>query len=813
MSLEAHPRPKSTFPAVAVILILAGLYLAWPWVSGAYTIPWDAKAHFLPQFDFLASSIGAGDSPFWNPYTFAGWPQVSDPQSLIFVPAFLLMALFDHQPSPAALDATVFASLGLGALALAGYFHDRRWHPAGAAVAALSFAFGGAAAWRLQHTGQVMSISMLPVVLFLLHRALDRRSFLWGILAGVTAGFLALGRDQVALLSVYCLVGYAASYLLGRKPLVRIPGSILPLLGGLIGGLAVVTVPVVLTYILAGNSNRPTIDFSGAGIASMHPVSFITLINADLFGMRLHDPKVDFWGPPSAAFGVTLYIARNMADVYAGMIPAYAILMWGLARRQLLNREILYFTAALVVACLYTIGWYTPAFRFFYDHFPGVSLYRRPADATFLVGFLVALIGGWLTHRWLSDEMPKARFGARVWQLIVTALVLVVLPYLFAKHAHRVNEAIRPSIETIVTWVGAIVALHFARFEGQRSKVLATLILAAFTAFDLGYQISGRLPSETDLSTVYNESTAYPPAMFDAMRFDTKDPTIAFLKSHTAADAVGPRRDRVELTGLGFHWPNISMIHRLDNTLGYNPLRIKMYQDATGARDHVAVPEQRNFSAPLFPSYRSLLADMLGLRWIALGAPVETILLCAPHPVQSWSADLGKVMDGVDAMQRPSDLKLVSADKGVWIYENPRALPRVLFVGKAETADFERIIETGNWPAGFNPEKTVLLETASKADAPAAAEADLSHAVAITSYRNTEVVISVDAPAAGYLVLNDVYHRWWDVFVDGKQADLLRANVLFRAVAVPAGKHTVRFAFSPFAGAYSDLRAMIDKRK
>ncbi|MDR3497479.1 MAG: hypothetical protein P4L82_23035 [Ancalomicrobiaceae bacterium] len=791
MSLEAHPQPKSTYPAVAVILIMAGLYLTWPWISGADTVPWDAKAHFQAQFDFLAASIGAGDSPFWNPYTFAGWPQVSDPQSLIFVPAFLLVALFDHQPSFVALDATVFASLGLGALALAGYFHDRRWHPAGAAVAALSFAFGGSAAWRLQHTGQVMSISMLPVVLFLLHRALDRRSLLWGLLAGITAGFLALGRDQVALLGVYLLVGYVVTYLLGAKPHKRIPGSILPLVGGLIGGLAVVTVPVILTYILAEHSNRPSIDYDSAGIASMHPVSFITLFNSDLFGMRLHDPKVDFWGPPSKAFGVTLYIARNMADVYAGIIPAYAILMWGIARKQLFRREILYFTVTLAAASLYAIGWYTPAFRFFYDYFPGVNLYRRPADATFLVGFLTALIGGWLTHRWLSDEMPKARFGARVWQLILTALVLVVLPYAFAKHADRVDAAIRPSAETIVTWIGAIVALHFARFEGRSSKVLATLILAAFTAFDLGYQISGRLPTEADLSTVYNESTAYPPATFDAMRFDTQDPTIAFLKSHTAADAVGPRRDRVELVGLGFHWPNVSMIHRLDNTLGYNPLRFKMYQDATGARDHVALPEQRNFSAPLFPSYRSLMADMLGLKWIAIGAPVEQI----------------------DKKIQPGDLNLVSQANGVWIYENPRALPRVLVVGTAEAADFDQIIQTGNWPAGFDPTKTVLLTSlpAAAAQPPAPADTDFSKAAAITSYRNTEVAVAVDAPAAGYLVLNDVYHRWWSVTIDGQPAQLMRADILFRAVAVPAGKHQVLFSFHPFAGAYADLMALLAK--
>ena len=41
-------------------MLAAGLYtaafalLAWPWLSGQVTIPWDAKAHFQPQIAFLA---------------------------------------------------------------------------------------------------------------------------------------------------------------------------------------------------------------------------------------------------------------------------------------------------------------------------------------------------------------------------------------------------------------------------------------------------------------------------------------------------------------------------------------------------------------------------------------------------------------------------------------------------------------------------------------------------------------------------------------------------------------------------------------
>ncbi|MGL4443464.1 MAG: hypothetical protein ACRCU1_07555, partial [Alsobacter sp.] len=63
------------------------------------------------------------------------------------------------------------------------------------------------------------------------------------------------------------------------------------------------------------------------------------------------------------------------------------------------------------------------------------------------------------------------------------------------------------------------------------------------------------------------------------------------------------------------------------------------------------------------------------------------------------------------------------------------------------------------------------------------------------------IEVDVTSPDGGWVVLNDVWHTWWQATVDGEPARLLRANVLFRAVAVPAGRHRVSFTFHPFRGA------------
>jgi hypothetical protein len=126
-------------------------------------------------------------------------------------------------------------------------------------------------------------------------------------------------------------------------------------------------------------------------------------------------------------------------------------------------------------------------------------------------------------------------------------------------------------------------------------------------------------------------------------------------------------------------------------------------------------------------------------------------------------------------------------------------------------ADFAELMRSG-WPDDVDPRRTVLLERGpareSAANAPSATsspEAASAGTARIVRYANTEVDIEVDAPAGGLLVLNDVWHPWWRAEVDGSVADILKANVLFRAVAIEPGKHQVRFVFEPFRGAWDEL--------
>ncbi len=761
---------RAALVATIAIFALAFLLPAWPWLSGAVTIPWDAKSQFFPQVQFLATSFARGEWPWWTPNVFAGWPEISDPQSLLFSPLHVLLAVFNSAISLRAFDAVTFAYLLLGGIGIILFFHDRGWHPAGALVAALAFAFGGSASGRLQHIGQVISLAYLPLALWLVARALDRSSWRAGLAAGVLVGLLAIGRDQVALLSLYVLAGYVlAHWLTGGKPLERMRASVKPLAAAGVAGILVAAVPVIMTTLLAARSNRPEIGFPSAAAGSIHPVHLLQFAFADLFGAM--DPVIEYWAPQSpiwdAAWGWPgLYLSQNMGLVYAGALPFLVVMSFGLIRGVARAREIRFFTIAAGLVLLYALGAYTPAFLLMYDLLPAVALYRRPADATFVLVALVAVIAGYLVHRWLTGTVPGATRLQRALE-VACPIVLIAGALALAHSVVGIRPAVVPVVTGIVFAAGAIAVLVLARRVNAKAQVGAVALLAGFMAVDLAWNNAPHV------------STALPPDHFNALRQNTTDETVRLLKARLAAAAAPDRRDRVELIGIAYHWPNLSLAQGFDHVFGHNPLRLRWFKDATHVGDTVAVPFQRTFS-PLYPSYRSAFADLLGVRFIATGVPIEQI----------------------DSSLKPGDLNLIARTGDAYVYENPRALPRVMLLNEWRVADFDEVLRSG-WP-GVDPRRTVLLRKA-PVGFPRSAAVGMPGTARLLRYANTDVVVETEAPAGGILLLNDVWHPWWRASIDGTDTEIMKADVIFRAVVVPRGRHVVRFTFRPFASAVAEM--------
>lgn len=754
----------------AGVFITAWLLLSAPWLSGAVTIPYDAKALFQAQLQFLANALHSGQSPFWNPASFVGVPQIADPQSLIFSPAILL-AYLEKVPSFRELDVFVLLLLAAGGLATLKFCEDRGWHPAGGVVAGIVFAFGASAAWRIQHIAQIQSLAFFAVALWLLARALDRSSPWYGALAGLAAGLMVLEPDQVAFLGCYVLAGFCAGhFLLSPEPRIAVRKGLKPLACGAVVGIAIAGLPVLLTYLFLEVSNRPEISFSETAHGSLHPASLLTVLVADLFGA--FDPSVSYWGPYSEWWSKDeLTLSQNMSQMYLGTLPMLLILTVGAMRGVLWSREVRVLSLAVAVLLLYALGSHTPVFGIFFHYLPGTSFFRRPIDATFLVGSLLAIIAGHLVHLWASSALPFASYRKKT---LEAGLILAILVVAFATAWGEGKTALAwKPLYIALLWI-ALSSLMLAAPTVwlKRGRVFVLIAPALLVASDLA------------LNNGPNESTGLSPASYEVLQPNCSNDTIRFLRSRLKHEAGSPRRDRVELVGLGFEWQNAALVHGFEGTLGYNPLRLGEVSDATGARDYIAGPDQKQFSR-LFPSYKSMMANLLGLRFIAVAVPIER----------------------VDAQLKPGDLTLVARTSNAYIYENTSALPRVLFAEDWKQADFDAMVATGIWPQ-FDPMRTVLLDAAPEVDeavAQLANKPSSQSSVRIAHYENTRVVVEVDAAKSGFVVLHDLWHPWWTVDVDGVDAPILLANVLFRAVQVPAGHHVLAFEFKPFSGAIAEI--------
>lgn len=69
--------------------------------------------------------------------------------------------------------------------------------------------------------------------------------------------------------------------------------------------------------------------------------------------------------------------------------------------------------------------------------------------------------------------------------------------------------------------------------------------------------------------------------------------------------------------------------------------------------------------------------------------------------------------------------------------------------------------------------------------------------LSLTSYEANALTFEVETASQRLAVFSDIYYPGWRCTIDGQPADILRANYVLRAVVIPAGKHTVAFAFDP----------------
>jgi hypothetical protein len=133
----------------------------------------------------------------------------------------------------------------------------------------------------------------------------------------------------------------------------------------------------------------------------------------------------------------------------------------------------------------------------------------------------------------------------------------------------------------------------------------------------------------------------------------------------------------------------------------------------------------------------------------------------------------------------PSRYRRVETFGSVALYENRAPLPRVSLIREVRIAKDEAEAEQMIRDPKFDPRRETVVES----DRPLpTGEGDVL-------WSGSRIHVKAAKPAT--LVVAETDYPGWEATVNGAPAPILRANVAFRAVEVPAGESVVEFRFRP----------------
>ncbi len=178
------------FAPYAALLAEALFFFRKVLFGGEHVFPWDFRGYHLPLNQYLARCLREGTLPFWDPYTYCGYPQFANPQAQTFYPPALLTAAIgaawgENRMSILLHWQAVLHVFLCGAFTYA-LLRRRALGVAAALLGASVLQLGGFFASHMQHLGLVNAVAWVPVALF----AIESTGAVAGALAmSILAGF------------------------------------------------------------------------------------------------------------------------------------------------------------------------------------------------------------------------------------------------------------------------------------------------------------------------------------------------------------------------------------------------------------------------------------------------------------------------------------------------------------------------------------------------------------------------------------------------------------------------------------------------
>ena len=787
----AQRRPRWLRPLLVTGILLLILTAVFPGAVLRHEVYVSADASNAEAFAVVGdAALAEGHYPLWNPYLFAGMPTFGSLAYVRFLypPATLLNFLQQRLGFPPL--TWLLVHLLVGGLGMAYLLSQWRLPLAAQLLGATVWIIlPKVVAWGVHGHGSKLGAAMyLPWIL----------AWSWQVLGGrgaramaITALLLGLqflrGHLQISYYTLLTVGWLALVY--GLRPLEEVGQTVAArlrwqrvgqltvavVLGFMIGAILLLPVQQYAAISIRGQDAAGGVGFDYATGWSLAPAELPTLVL-----------------PSHAGFGAATYLGSMPFTDYPNylgfLLLTLAALAWTTSRRWLAAAV----SVLALVAILVALGRHSPGvYQLLYDILPFFNKFRVPSMVLILTGLAVAMLAP-VGATWLSQVDPENRRWGRYLPVGFAALGALLLlgaaglargPYQTALST-MATTAGKPAPPVLLdaAWqlqradlvrIGLILVTTAAAFwYAVRNVTFARRgliwVLAALVALDLG-AVGTRIvhPERSLLRVAYDQSgaamlVAASPLGRSFRRGTTVrvDPIAAELRETVAHDRVWP------LSGAAHD--NRYLTAGVRSLGGYHPAKLAAFEQI-----------RRRLYDPERPAGR--LASWLAATVVALDSELP-------------AAAFGLLRDlGVDLDPEP----LVTG--GTTLYRNRAALPRARLVTHYRLAaalpeedalgPFLDAIQAGDHPFA---DEIVLESTPDPLPEPY--DGTLPP-VSFVSDGLTEVVLSAETPVPALLLLADMHTDGWQVSIDGKPGELLRADLCLRAVALPAGTHEVRFHY------------------
>jgi hypothetical protein len=249
------------------------------------------------------------------------------------------------------------------------------------------------------------------------------------------------------------------------------------------------------------------------------------------------------------------------------------------------RKQIIFWSAALVVSLLWSLGSSTPFYRIPYAIVPGTRYFRAPATIFFVGTLAIALLACVGTERFLERRVSRKYLigwiiGAGVIALLATTGALTNIAESFAGDqqldlVRANNGALIAGAWRSFAFVALIAAAGLAMLQGKISARAAAWAVAALMTIDLW-----------TVERIYWMFS--PPAKV----IYASDPIVEMLKAEPQPVRVIPLPVQQAPQPDPFLTGDALMTHRIRNVLGYHGNQLGRYNELTGASSDI----QRLFS-------------------------------------------------------------------------------------------------------------------------------------------------------------------------------------------------------------------------